>query len=352
MAATTDNKNNIPSFDLEKELNRWNELLNSLNQPKSKIYPTPKQTVWKKNKATLYYYPPVEKKYEVPIFLIFSLLNRPYILDFAPGASVVEGLVNLGYEVYLLDWGIQGYEDKDMNLEDYIYDFINKGVQRALRHSSANEITLLGYCLGGVLASIYAAIAEEPIKNLVVATVPIDWSVNTLPDKWLDGLRNGTFDMNRWIDVYGILPPWLVQGMFQAFNSPINNSPYVTLFNRADDKRFVESWRRINNWMNDQVPFAGETFRQIMNDLILENKVIKGEFSVRGKKVDLKNIKSNLLAISSKNDNLVLEAQSRPIMDLVSSKDKTFQTVEAGHINLALTGKLAGIADQWLQTRS
>ncbi|MFB7140737.1 alpha/beta fold hydrolase [Gottfriedia sp. NPDC056225] len=352
MVTTTENKNNIPSLDFEKELNRWNEVLNVMNKPKPKIYPTPKQKVWKKNKATLYYYPPEEKKYEVPIFLIFSLLNRPYILDFAPGASVVEGLVKLGYEVYLLDWGIQGYEDKEMNLEDYIDDFIKKGVQRALRHSSANEITLLGYCLGGVLASIYAAIAEEPIKNLIVATVPIDWSVNTLPDKWLEGLKQGTLNMDRWIDVYGILPAWLVYGLFQAFNSPINNSPYVNLLARADDKRFVKSWSRINNWMNDQVPFAGETFRQIMNDIIIENKVIKGEFSVRGKKVDLKNIKSNLLAISSKNDNLVLEEQSRPIMDLVSSEDKTFQKVEAGHINLALTGKLAGIADQWLKERS
>ncbi|MCM2534283.1 alpha/beta fold hydrolase [Neobacillus pocheonensis] len=187
MVTETFNKKILPTLDFDKEIKRWSEVVNVMNKPKPGTFSTSKQAVWKKNKATLWHFPAVEKKYEIPIFVVFSIQNRPYILDMAPGSSVIESLVNSGYDVYLLDWGKQGYEDKDINIEDYIDDYIKKGVQRALRHSGAQEISLLGYCFGGVLAAMYTAIAEEPIKNLVVAAIPIDWSINIFPDKWMEG---------------------------------------------------------------------------------------------------------------------------------------------------------------------
>ncbi|MEH6996173.1 hydroxyalkanoic acid synthase, partial [Neobacillus drentensis] len=72
MSRDTLNNNVIPSLDIEKEMNRWNRVLNITNQPKLSVNQTPKQEVWKKNKASLWLYPAVEKKYEVPIFLINS----------------------------------------------------------------------------------------------------------------------------------------------------------------------------------------------------------------------------------------------------------------------------------------
>ncbi len=49
---------------------------------------------------------------------------------------------------------------------------------------------------------------------------------------------------------------------------------------------------------------------------------------------------------------LVLEKQSLPVIELVSSEDKTYEVVEAGHVSLALTGAFAVYADKWLSTRS
>lgn len=352
MATDTLTKSTIPSFDFEKELARWNEFVNIINEPEPSVDHTPRHAIWKKNKATLWHYPAVQRKYDIPIFFVYSLVNRPNILDFAPGSSVIEGLVNSGYDVYLLDWGIAGYEDKDINLEDYIVDYIKKGVGRTLRHSDANEVTVVGYCLGGTLAAMYAAIADEPIKNLVVATVPIDFSVANMPEKWAEGLKEGAFNIDRLIDVYGLIPPHIIEGMFRSVTSPVYYSPYVTLLTRANDERFVEKWRRMNKWTKGHVPFTGEAFRQLTNDLFRENKLVKGEFTIRGNKVDLGNIKANLLVVSSKNDNLIPQGQSLPLMDLVSSEDKTYHLVEAGHVSLALSGKFAVILDNWLCDRS
>jgi poly(3-hydroxyalkanoate) synthetase len=82
------------------------------------------------------------------------------------------------------------------------------------------------------------------------------------------------------------------------------------------------------------------------------NKLLKGELVIGGKRVDLSNINCPLFVVSTSRDTLVLEPQSLPIMDLVSSMDKTYQVVEAGHVSLALTGTFAIIADKWLSARS
>jgi polyhydroxyalkanoate synthase subunit PhaC len=340
------------SFDLDKEITRWNAFFSTINGPEPQMGFTQRQSIWKKNKATLWHYPAVEKKYDVPVFIIYSLFNRPAILDFAPGASLIEGLVNKGYDVYLLDWGIAGYEDKDITIEDYIVDYIKKAVQRTLRHSGADEVSVLGYCLGGTFAAMYASIAEEPIKNLMVATVPIDFSVAAIPDKWEEGLKEGAINLDQFIDVHGLISPGYVEAMFRAVTSPVYNSPYTTLISRAHDKRFVEKWKKMNTWTAGHVPLTGGALRQLTNDLFKENKLVKGEFTIRGKKADLSNIHTNLLVVSSKNDNLIPEGQSLPLMDLVSSQDKTYLLEEAGHVSLAMTGKLNRILDNWLPERS
>jgi polyhydroxyalkanoate synthase subunit PhaC len=352
LAIVTGNSNDLSAFNYEKEIERWTEFTNAILGPELSANHTPRKPIWRKNKATLWHYAPVEKKYEIPIFMIYSLFNTPSILDFAPGSSVIEGLVNNGYDVYLLDWGIAGHEDKDINIEDYIADYIQKGVKRTLRHSKADEVSLIGYCLGGTFAAMYAAIAEKPIRNLIVATVPIDFSVSALPDKWEEALKGDGFNVDRLIELYGVIPPSYVESMFRSVTSPIYNSPYVTLLARANDKRFVEKWKRMNKWNSGHVPLTGGAFRQLTIDLFKENKLVKGEFTIHGQKVDLGKIKANLLVVSSKNDTLIPEGQSLPLMDLVSSKDKTYLRVEAGHVSLAMTGKLNGILNDWLGEHS
>ena len=352
MAIESPFKDLISPLDYEKEMQRWKHVFKVLNEPEPKIGHTPRTEVWRKNKSVLWHYPAKQKKYQIPLFFVYSLFNKPYILDIAPKVSVIEGLTTRGYDVYLLDWGTPGYEDKQIGLDTYIQKYLKTAVRRAIRHSGAEEITLVGYCLGGTIAATYASIAEEPIKNLIVATVPIDFSKIVGPDKWTEGLRNGDINVDRFIDVYGNVPSSYVKAMFRAVSAPIYFSHYITLLNRAYDERYVDKWRRMNKWTTDHVPFAGEAFRQFTNDLIKENKLVKGELMIGNKNADLKNIKSNLFVISSSNDNLVLEHQSLPIMDLVSSEDKTYKLIEAGHVSLALTGLFAVVVDEWASTRS
>jgi polyhydroxyalkanoate synthase len=351
MSAKASGTNFIPLLDLEKETIRWNQLYKILTEPKPDIEPTPREIVWKKNKSTLYFHPAKEKKYQIPLFFVYSLLNKPYILDIGEGSSVIGGLTERGYDVYLLDWGSPGYEDKNITLENYILDYLEKAIKRAIRHSGEKEISLIGYCLGGTISAILASITKLPIKNLVLATVPIDFSIGIVPDKWLKGLQKGMINFDRLSEVYGVIPSEYMYAMFRGL-SPVYVSPYINLITRAHDPKYVEKWRRMDKWTKDTASFSGAAFKQLFNDLYRDNKLLKGALKISGRKVDLKNIKCPLFVLSTSRDNLILEPQSLPVMDMVSSEDKTYQVIEAGHVSLALTGMFAEFADQWLSSRS
>ena len=343
--------NFIPQLDLEKEASRWNQVYKVLTEPKPDIKPTQREIIWKKNKSTLYFHPAKDKKYQIPIFLVYSLINKSYILDVGEGSSVVGGLTERGYDVYFLDWGSPEYEDSDITLDDYILNYLENGVKRALRHSGAEGISLVGYCLGGTISAIFTSITKLPIVNLVLATVPIDFSVGIVPDKWLKGLQQGTIDFNRFSDVYGVIPSEFMYLMFRGL-SPVYTSPWINLITRAHDPHYVEKWRRMDKWTKDTASFAGSAFKQLFNDFYKDNKLLKGELEIGGRKVDLKNIKCPTFVFSTSRDTLVLEQQSLPIMDMISSEDKTYQVFEGGHVALALTGMFAKFADQWLSIHS
>jgi polyhydroxyalkanoate synthase len=54
------------------------------------VAPTPKEVIWRKNKARLYRYTRSEKVTKrTPVLCIMPLINRAYILDLRPGASFV-----------------------------------------------------------------------------------------------------------------------------------------------------------------------------------------------------------------------------------------------------------------------
>lgn len=342
---------NIPLVDLKKESLRWEQVYKVLTEPKPDIVPTKREIVWKKNKSTLYYHPAKEKKYQIPVFLVYSLLNKSYILDVGEGSSVVGGLTERGYDVYFLDWGSPAYEDSEITLDNYILDYLENGVKRALRHSGAKEISMIGYCLGGTIVAIFTSLTNLPIKNLVLATVPIDFSIGIVPDKWLNGLQKGTINFDRLSEVYGVIPSEIMYGMFRGL-SPVYVSPWVNLISRAHDDEYVKKWRRMDKWTKDSASFSGAAFKQLFNDLYKDNKLLKGELTIGGRKVDLKNIHCSFFVFSTSRDTLILEKQSLPVMDMVSSEDKTYEVFDGGHVSLALSGKFAIFADKWLCSRS
>jgi polyhydroxyalkanoate synthase len=319
---------------------------------------TPKRVIWTKNKARLYHYEPMaEKKHPVPILMIYALINRPYVLDLMPGNSLIEYLVGEGFDVYLLDWGVPDDEDRDLSFEDYVLDYIRLATKKVLGASRAEEYTLFGYCMGGTMAAMYAGLfPEKPLKNLVLLTTPIDFTTEKtgLLGLWTD---EKYLDPDLLTDSFGNIPSSLIDDVMQMLK-PVTNyvGAYATMWECLLEEKSMETWKAINKWTRDGVPFPGAAFKQWVKEFYQQNKLVKGEIHLRGRKVDLSNITCPVLNIAGKQDHICPLPQAEPTTDLVSSEDKELFALDAGHVGLLVgRGAKKGLwpkVKSWLEERS
>lgn len=321
---------------------------------------TPRELVWALNKTRLYrYYPtrPAEERRPVPLLLVYALINKPYIFDLRPGRSFVEFMLDQGFDVYLLDWGAPGPEDRNTRFDDYATEYLPRAIRKLLGVSGAGEYHMLGYCIGATQTVLYAALhPEAPIRTITLVAPPLDFAnhAESIFATWLD---ERYFDVDRLVNSLGNIPAELIE-VGSKLLKPVENyvGAYVNLWDRLDDERAVENWQAMHRWVHDGVPFAGEAFRQWVKDYIRANKLIKGEHVVRGERVDLANIRAPLLDVVAEADHIVPISHSISILDVVSSRDKHLERIPAGHVGLMggsgarykLWPKIAG----WLGERS
>lgn len=316
---------------------------------------TPKEVIWTKNKARLYHYVPVcEKRFPIPLLFIYALINRFYVLDLVPGNSLVEYLVSQGFDVYLLDWGIPGEEDKHLSFEQYILDYIARAVKKVLGHAHAEECSILGYCMGGTMSTIYAALfPDSSLRNLILLTTPIDFTPEHtgLYGIWLN---EKCFNPDFLVDAFSNIPGELINSGNLVFKI-IANYGGVRATKRPHGKP-TETLLAMNKWVNDGVPFAGEAFRQWICDFYQQNNLVKGKISLRGRCVDLSHITCSVLNIAGKKDHICTLPQTEATMRLISSQDKEFFVVDAGHVGLLIGSdakkKLFPKLCTWLEARS
>ena len=341
---------------LQKNYQRFKKVSEVLTKnPEPKVGQSPKEVIWTKNKAKLYRYHSQKITNKVPLLLVYALINKPYILDLTPGSSLVEYLTNQGHDVYLLDWGTPGLEDRNMKLDDYIMDYIPRAVQKVLKTSNADEISVLGYCMGGTMTSIFAALHPElPIRNLIFLTSPFDFSDTGLFTNWLD---ERYFNLDKVVDTFGIVPPEMID-LGNKLLKPLVNyiGPYVSLADRVENDSFVKSWTLMQKWVHDGIPFPGEAFRQWIGEFYQKNKLINDELYIRGKQVQLSKIKANILNIAAQRDHIAAPEQVKPLLEKVASKDKTFHLTPTGHVSVVVGGGATKgtypTIDQWLKQRS
>jgi len=326
-----------------------------VNPPEVKVGVTPHEVVFTENKLRLLHYRSLaEKTYPVPLLMIFALVNRPYILDLKPGRSVVEVLLKKGIDVYLIDWGVPGDEDKHLGLDHYINRYIRKAVSKVKKVSGSDKVSLMGYCMGGTMSAMYTSLYPEDVKNLILMTAGIDFKVEGTLSLWSD---KPNFDVDKFVEAFGNVPPEFLQISFLIMK-PIQNlvSKYVSFYENVENEQFVDNFFAMEKWLNDNIPVPGEVFREFVKYCYQENLLVKNKLRINGKLVDLRNIKCSVLNLIAEHDHLVPPASSIVFNDLISSKDKEAIVYPTGHIGLSVSSKslkeLWPRVAEWLISRS
>ena len=317
---------------------------------------TPSDVVYEKDRLRLLRYRPVGPiKHRTPVLFVFALVNRPYILDILPNKSVVAHFVKAGFDTYLIDWGTPSTADRTRTLDSYVNGYL-RGVVRFLQESTKSpQASLVGYCMGGTMSTMFTALHPKLVKNLILMAAGIDFSTREgLINLWADAQA---FDIDAFVDAYGNCPAEFLQACFTMLN-PVRNvvAKPVDLLERLDDKRRLEEFLTMEAWLNDNVPVPGEVFRDFVKYLYQQNLLVKNEMRVGGRVVDLKQITCPVLNLMASQDTLVPVTQSEPFNDLVGSTDRKAIKLSTGHIGLAMGSaaqrELWPQAVAWLAERS
>ena len=109
---------------------------------------------------------------------------------------------------------------------------------------------------------------------------------------------------------------------------------YGELATNYHDREWVAGYESIDNWVDGFIPYAQETFRQVVQECIIDDKLRKGNLLIGDRSVNLKNIICPMLALAGLTDKLAPVPSVEPIMDYVGSDDLTFLKVKAGHIGM------------------
>ncbi len=315
---------------------------------------TEHEVAYEEDKVRLLHYKPLtEKQVSIPIVIAYAIINRYHILDIQHEKSWVRNLLGQGFDVYMVDWGMPTNMDKYLDFDDYVNGYLHNCIEFAKNESGSEHATLQGYCTGGTIAAAYAALHPENIKNLVVTAPVIDgWRDTTVVSNLVRHI-----DVDSMVETIGNMPPEFMYYCFsilKPFEQGIEK--YIRLFNNIDNKRFVDSFMRVEKWLAETPPIPGELFRQWIKDIYQENLLVQDKMYVGGRHVSLKNITMPIFTQVAVGDHLVSPECSMPIHYAVQSEDKTMRIYPTGHVGMIASSfsqrtVLPELGD-WLKERS
>lgn len=305
---------------------------------------------------------PQKHQHRIPVLLVPPLGVYHWIYDLMAERSWVRFLNAQGFQVYLVSWGSPGLADAHLSLHDYAIRWMQAAVEQTLRHSGQPQLSLVGYCMGGLISLLHAGThKDDVIRNIVTIASPIDFHANPGYGKLMhwtsQGIRRLPLPRSLQLDPTRFhVPGDLLSILFNLTNPLASVVNYFDLVRNLSDRDYVKAHLTLGAWFNNMADYPGATVQQLMLDFVVLNKLAEGRMEIRDSVSDIRGIRSNLLAFAGKSDRIVSIPAARKLLELVASEDKTFTVVPGGHAGVFAGGKAQdhtwALTAQWLAQRS
>ena len=320
---------------------------------------TPYETLFDDGLVKLRYYPPLQENaipltdgtvmsvsretQHTPLVLVAPLAVNMLIYDLFPRRSLVRYLRARGFELYMVDWGRPGKHHNHLSLSSYFADYLPKLLVQVRQHSGKQQLSLHGWSFGGLFSLCYTALGQDPdIKNLVLVGAPTDYHRNgALGAQYRRFSRRAKWIRNttglRIHDVpAGLLrsPGWVNSLAFKLTNPVGSLQGYWSLVKNLHDRDFVAAHATNGAFLDDMVAYPGGVIQDIIRYLWTDNVVAHGQLPMEGTEGHLNRVTANVLNITGANDPIVTAECSQAMEPLIRSKDKTFITIDGGHMGI------------------
>ena len=306
------------------------------------------------------------ESHQIPLLLVPPLGVIADTFDLMPDRSLVRYMAARGFKVYMIDWGTPTREHASLRLQDYADRMMSEAIQAVLAHSGVSQVSLMGWCMGGLLSLMQAGLKRDArIANIVIVASPIDTRQGGGVIAGMGRAINTPAKMLRKVTAFRLLnvdpqkmhmPGWMTTVVFKMTDPIGSVTTYWDLLMRLWDREFVVNHSTTADYLNNMLAYPAGVVQDMLVRVTVGNKLAKGEIRLGSKISRFANIQAPLYAFAGKTDALVSPSTAKAIMGLVSSTDKQFEVAPGGHMGVILGSKAREHVWQssadWLAERS
>ncbi len=325
----------IPGLDQAARMRRGMQILATV--PRPPVGGTPHAVIHAQDKLVVRYYEPRGSAAggaarATPVVLVPSLINRAWILDLEPGRSLVEALSGMGHPTYLVDWGEPGPEDAEEDVGYALLELLHRSIDRVCRHARSADAFLLGYCLGGTLSAMYAALRPARVAGLVALAAPVSFSNG---GRFREFVAPGVFDVDRAVSADGLVPVEVMKPAFQLLDPMGTWTKLLAVEAAVSDPRQLTRVLARERWVEENVPMSGAFAREFIRKAYQEDRLLAGTWNIRGERVDLGAIRAPVHVVACRRDFITPVAAALPLA-AATGGPATTTVLDTGHIGVVV----------------
>jgi polyhydroxyalkanoate synthase subunit PhaC len=301
---------------------------------------TPGKVVFRNDLIELIQYQPATADIAAePVLIVPSWILKYYILDLTPQDSVVKYLVDNGHTVFMLSWRNPNGADRELRMNDYLSLGVLSAIEAVRSATPGVRIHAAGYCLGGTLLAIAAAVLgarnRNPLKTVSLLAGQVDFSqpgelglfIDESQIAFLEGLMAER----------GYLDGRQMAGAFQLINSKDlvwSKLVHEYLMGAQSPMTPMKAWNA------DATRLPARMHSEYLRGLYLHNDLAEGRYLVDGRPVRLAEINVPVFGVATERDHVSPWESVYKIHDLVRAP-VSFALASGGH-NVGIVSPAVG----------
>ncbi len=294
---------------------------------------TPGKVVFQNELMQLIQYEPTtEKAHERPLLIVPPWINKYYILDLQPKNSFVRWAVERGFTVFIISWVNPTEELAETSFEDYLHLGTIGAVNAIEKATGEDELTAIGYCLGGtLLVSTLAHMTARGDNRIKAATF-----FTTLTDFAKPGEIGVFIDDEQ---VSALVREMKKQGVLEG-------ATMQTAFNMLRANDLIWSYV-VSNYLLGQDPFPFDLLywnadatrmpaamhAYYLGNMYVDNKLVEpGGLTLAGVPIDLSKVEVPTYFLSCREDHIAPWTSTYAGTQVLGGTDKRMVLSASGHI--------------------
>ena len=263
------------------------------------------------------------------VLIVPSLINRYHVLDLLPGHSFVGYLAGSGLRPLLVDWGAPGPAEAGFTLTDYIAGRLDAALDAA-QAATGRPVSVLGYCMGGLLALALAL--RRPAETGALALLATPWDFHAERRDQSELLAAAIEALPRADGSMETLPVEIIQALFWTLDPFLAERKFVRFAGLDPDSAEARTFVALEDWINDGVPLAWNVALECARGWYGDNDPPAGRWRIGGHAVKLEDLKSPVLLVLPRRDRIVPPRSAEALAHALP--DPTVLRPAFGHIGM------------------